>query len=215
VIIATADDPENPVQVTCEQTAPALWRPPRGRWSTIDRGGRIGILSYDGQDPYELLLSIRLDGYPANSVEESVRILEGFAEVPGGQQEPPILVVEGAIPKPHPSLKWRLTAIEDPTDVLFLPGGKSRCRYTTQVTLTQHVIATSLVESLTQTKATKGLQAKTTSVRPNEVTLTDVARRYYNDPSRASDIARANFKNGNPLMLGARLTPGTQLRMPA
>jgi nucleoid-associated protein YgaU len=52
-------------------------------------------------------------------------------------------------------------------------------------------------------------------VRPNEPDLYDVARRYYGDPSRASDIARANFKGGNPLSLGARLTAGTQLRMPA
>jgi hypothetical protein len=99
--------------------------------------------------------------------------------------------------------------------VLFLPGGKSRCRYATQVTLTQHVIATSLAESLKQTKASKGLRTRTTRVRPNEADLYAVARRYYGDPSRAGDIARANFKGGNPLSLGARLTAGTQLRMPA
>lgn len=215
VMIATADDPENPVQVTCEQTAPALWRPPRGRWSTIDRGGRVGILAYDGQDPYELLLSVRLDGYPDTSVEDSVRILEGFAEVPDGQEQPPTLTVDGAIPKPHPNLKWRLTAIEDPAEQLYLPGGRSRCRYATTVTLTQNVTAQVLAESLRETKASKGLRTRTTRVRSTEPDLFAVARRYYGDPSRASDIARANFKGGHPLALGARLTPGTQLRMPA
>jgi hypothetical protein len=63
-VISSADDPDNPVQVALEQTRPALWRPPSGRWSTIDRAGRIGILSYNGQNPYELSLGVRLDGYP-------------------------------------------------------------------------------------------------------------------------------------------------------
>lgn len=215
VVISTADNPHDPIQVTCEQTAPALWRPPRGRWSTIDRGGRIGLISYDGQDPYELQLFVRFDGYPGQGVEGSIRALESFAEVPDGQQEPPVLAVDGAIPKPHPNLKWRLTLIDDPADVLFLPGGKSRCRYSTTLTLTQHVTPDTLTETLKQTKSSSGLQTRTTRVQPGETTLYDVARRYYHNPARASEIAQANFKNGRPLSLGSKLTAGTQLRMPA
>lgn len=215
VVIATVDGPEDAVEVRCEQTAPAIIRPPRPRWSTIDRAGRIGIPSYDGQDPYEIVLSVRLDGYPGRSVEDDITTLEGFAEVPDGQEQPPILTVSGAIPRPHPNLKWRLTQIDDPSEQIYLPGGKSRCRYVTGLTLTQHAVATSLAETLRETKASKGLRTRTTRVRSNEADLFAVARRYYGDPSRASDIARANFSGGHPLTLGGRLTAGTQLRMPA
>lgn len=215
VVLRTSDDPENPVRVTLEQTRPALWRPPSGRWSTIDRAGRIGILAYNGQNPYELSLGVRLDGYPSESVEDAIRTLEGFAEVADHQTEPPVLVVSGAVPLPHPNLKWRLTAISDPEEQIYLPEGKVRCRYATDLTLTQHAVASSLEETLRQTKASRGLRTKTTRVKPGEETVTDVARRYYGDPSRASDIARANFKNGRPLALGDLLKVGTQLRMPA
>jgi hypothetical protein len=70
--------------------------PPSGRWSTIDRAGRIGILSYNGQNPYELSLGVRLDGYPRTGVENRIRVLEGFAEVPDHRDEPPVLKVSGA-----------------------------------------------------------------------------------------------------------------------
>jgi nucleoid-associated protein YgaU len=142
-------------------------------------------------------------------------VLEGFAEVPDHRDEPPVLKVSGAIPLPHPNLTWRLTAIEDPTNVLFLSGGKRRCRYETEITLTQHVTADSLNETLRQTKAARGLKTRTTRVKSGEQTLYDVARRYYGDPSRASDIARANFKGGRQLALGSLLTVGRSLRMPA
>jgi hypothetical protein len=78
------------------------------------------------------------------------------------------------------------------------PGRQRRCRYETEITLTQHVTANSLNETLRQTKAARGLKTRTTRVKAGEETLYDVARRYYGDPSRASDIARANFKNGGP-----------------
>jgi hypothetical protein len=82
--------------------------------------------------------------------------------------------------------------------------------------LTQHVTANSLNETLRQTKAARGLKTRTTRVKAGEETLYDVARRYYGDPSRASDIARGELQaGGRPLALGALLKTGTQLRMPA
>lgn len=208
IIIAT-DNPHDPIEVRCEQVTPALPRPPRPRWSTIDRPGRIGIPSFDGQDPYEILVTVRLDGFPHRSVEVDIATLEGFAEVPEGQAEPPVLTVTGAIPRPHPNIKWRLTSIEDPSEVQHLTGGKERCRYVTAITLTQHVAGDVLNENLKGSKAQKGLRTRTTRVQSNEDDLYAVARRYYGDPSRATDIARANF-----LYLGSRLTAGKALRMP-
>lgn len=215
LVIATADDPDNPQQVTCEQTAPIVIRPPVPRYQNVDRPGRIGVPEWMGQDPYQLIAAIRIDGYPARSVEPDIRLLESFAEVPSGRQQPPALTVEGATPRPHPHLKWCLTDIADPTDVLFVPGGKHRCRYATTLTLTQHVDSAELDETLRATGASRGLRTRTTKVRPGENDLFTVARRVYGNPGRASDIAQANFSNGAHLRLGMRLRVGQTLRIPA
>lgn len=212
--IALADGSDKPPSVTCEQSAPIIVRPPQPKYQIVDRPGRIGVPEWVGQDPYELIASIRLDGYPDRSVEGRITTLESFAEVPSGAQTPPILTVSGAVPSPHPHLKWCLTQIGDPDELLFLRGGKERCRYATTITLTQHVNPADLEESLHATKASRGIRTRTTRVRPGE-DLFAVARRFYGDPSRASDVARANFSNGQPLRLGQTLPTGKLLRMPS
>lgn len=205
---ATADS-RSPVSVACEQAGPILWRPPSPRYSTIDRPGTIGALEYDGQNPYECHIPVRLDGFPSRSVEAEITVLEGFAEVQGGRSEPATVIVSGAVPLPHPNLEWRVTAIDDPSDLLFLPGGTQRCRYSTTVTLTQRATNADASKSIRQNSGSKVVNVRTTTVRSTEHTLMDVARRYYRDASRATDIARANL-----IQLGDRLHQGQKLRMP-
>lgn len=214
LVIATADDPENPIEVRCEQAGPIIIRPPQPRYQVIDRPGRVGVPEWVGQDPYELVTTIRLDGYPDTSVEPQIQTLESFAEVWGGRPAPPVLTVEGAIPNAHPRLKWCLSDIADPDELLFLPGGQQRSRYVATLTFTQHVDANELEENLRATRAARGIRTRTTRVREGE-DLYAVARRFYRNPARASDIAQANFQNGRPLRLGQKLKAGTLLRMPS
>lgn len=197
--------------VLCTLTAPARVAPPKPKFLTIDMPGAIGAVEYLGQDPYTLELDIRLDAAPDGSVEPSIRALEAFGET-GGNPEPPVVIADGTIPLPHPNLKWRITDFGTPT-VWTLPSGE-RCRYVTTLTLTQNVKAAALEESLHQTSASKGIKTRTTKVRPGE-DLYAVARRFYGDPSRASDIARSNFQGGRPLRLGQTLKAGMTLRMPS
>lgn len=209
VIITESGNGHDPLSVALEQVSSAVPRPPKPKWSIVDRPGRIGVPSYDGQDPYEYSFAVRIDGYPGTSVERQITILEGFAEAQGGQPEPAILKVAGAIPLPHPNLLWRLTAIDDPSEQLFLPGGQERCRYVTVITLTQHVTGADVSKSIQQNSGSKAIQVKTATVQANENSLFDLARRYYHDTSRATDIARANL-----IQLGDRLKQGQKLRMP-
>lgn len=216
IVIREADNPHDPVEVQCHQIAAPIVHPPQPRWQVVNLSGRTGVNEYLGQDPYAVTLTIRFGGdFPARSIEQDVEALQAFAEVHGDRTEPPVLETVGAIPKPQPNIKWQLTAIEDPFEQDYMSDGKRRSRYATRITLTQASEASKLNESLKATKRAKGLKTRTTKVRPGESDLYAVARRYYGDPSRASDISRANPGKSGPLPLGTKLKAGTTLRMPS
>ena len=202
----SSDDPK--IRLDCEQAAPAVDLPPRPRVQTVDRPGAVGLTQWAGQDPYEMLVTVRFNGYPSRSVENQIKTLESLGEVAPGKDEPPIVRVLGAVPKPHPNLRWRVLNFSEPTDLLFLSSGK-RCRYVTTVHLIQHVTDQQLVESLKPSKAARGISTRTHTVKAGEDDLYDVARNVYGNPMRASDIATANR-----LRLGARLKVNQRLRLP-
>lgn len=181
--------------------------PPKPKYETTARPGAISLLQWVGQEPYSMTLGIRIDEFPNGNVESDIRKLEALGEVQPGRFEPPIVTVDGAVPKPHPNLTWRITDFGDP-EIEYLGSG-DRCRYVTTLVLTQNVTDRVLIESLKATSKSKGLKTRETTVRAGEDSLYDVARRYYKDPSRASDIARANN-----LHLGKKLSKGLTLRMP-
>jgi len=203
-VIFFSEDPPTDLRMN---TTGAKCGPPTPRVTTIDRMDSIGLTQWIGQDPYVLTVPIQIDGYPNKSVEADVKELEALAEVQPGRKEPPTVDVDGAVPKPRPNLRWRITSLGEPEE-LYLPSG-DRCRYFTTVTLIQRVVDRDLVESLKATSKSKGLKARKTTVRQGETWLYDVARRVYKDPSRAGDIAVANG-----LHLGKKLSPGLELRYP-
>jgi hypothetical protein len=182
--------------------------PPKPKIQTIDMMDAVGQTQWVGQDPYTMTIGVRFDRFRTGSVEDEIRTLEGFGEVHAGRTEPPIVTVDGAVPKPHPGLTWRVVDFGDP-EIDYLDGGTQRCRYFTTVSLVQRVTDRVLVESLKVTSKSKGLKSRTITVRAGEDWLFDVARRAYKDPSRASDIARANG-----LHLGKKLSAGTIVRLP-
>jgi hypothetical protein len=185
--------------------------PPEPNYQTTDLMGSISLTQFYGQRPYRMDIDVQLDGFPDRSVEADIKTLEHFAEVHPGRSEPPILTVDGDIPKPHPNLSWRVQAFTDPVIDYVQGRPTDRCRYFTTVSLIQNVTDRVLVESLRKsTAATKGVQkARKTTVIAGEDFLFEVARRVYRDPSRAADIATAN-----DLHLGKKLTPGQSLWLP-
>lgn len=202
--IFRSEDPPTDLRL---QTTGALIDPPKANIQTIPRMDSVSLTQWTGQDPYTMSVGIQIDGYPDTSVESTIKELEGLAEVHAGRTEPPIVTVDGAVPQPHPNLKWRVLDLGTP-EVLYLTSG-DRCRYYTVVSLIQRVTDTVLVESLKATSKSKGLKARSTEVRQGEDFLYDVARRLYKDPSRAADLATANN-----LHLGKKLSPGQTLRYP-
>lgn len=205
MVVFSSEDPS--ATVACETTG-AFPFPPEPVIDEIQRPGAISLTPWVRQGPYRMDVSVRLDRFPDRSVEPQIAILEGFAEVPAGRAEPPAVTIDGAVPRPHPHIKWQISGFDTPT-VDFLEGGKERCRYETTVHLVQKVTDRVLIESLRATSKSKGVKPRTITVRAGEDWLFEVARRAYKDPSRAGDIATANS-----LHLGKKLTPGTVLRLP-
>jgi hypothetical protein len=205
LVTFSTEDPD--ASVSCE-TEGATPFPPEPVIDEVQRAGAISLTPWVRQNPYRMDVHVRLDGFPDRSVEPKIAILEGFAEVPAGRAEPSAVTVTGAIPRPHPNIKWQISGFDTPT-VDYVNGGKERCRYETVVHLVQKVTDRVLIESLRATSKSKGVKARSITVRAGEDWLFEVARRAYKDPSRAGDIAAANS-----LHLGKKLTPGTVLRLP-
>lgn len=199
------------VEVLLRMTGPAVPAPPRPRYQTVDRPGRIGLTRFRGQDPYEVAIPVRLGGeYPRRSVENDVIALESLAEVQPGQVEPPVVEVDGSVPNPHSHIEWRLVDLGDP--VMESLGSGARYSYATTIVLQQRTTDSLLAESLS--KPGKGIANRRHRVTAGEDSLYDVALAEYRDPSKAADIARANPRNGLPMPLGTLLKPGTILRLP-
>lgn len=189
------------------ETTGALCSPPEPKISTVDMMDGIGLTQWTGQEPYKMSVGVRIDGFPNTNVEADIKALEALGEVQPGRTEPPIIDLDGAVPKPHPNIRWRIVSFGDPT-VEYLPSG-DRCRYITTVSLIQRVTDRVLQERVKATSGSKGLKARSTTVRAGEDSLYDLARRIYKDPSRAADLATANN-----LHLGKKLSPGLVLRYP-
>lgn len=203
-VVFLSDDPDTRLACETEGGHPS---PPEPVYDEVQRAGAISLTPWVRQNPYKMDVHVRIDGFPDRSVENDIKTLEGLAEVQAGRSEPPIVTLDGAVPKPHPNLKWVISGFDAPT-VDFLASGE-RCRYETTVHLIQRVTDRVLVESLRATSQSKGVKVRTITVRAGEDWLFDVARRAYKDPSRASDIARANS-----LHLGKKLRAGLVLRLP-
>lgn len=206
-----SDDPV--IDVVATLTGPIEVTPPKPKISTVDRPRQIGLTQWLGQDPYEMHVPLMFDGYPDTNIEASIAALESLAEVHGGHDEPPVVKIEGPIPKAHPHLTWWLSEFAEPERIMHLPDG-ARCRYATTITLTQRVSDKLLAQSLRKRKKGKGIANRTHVVTAGEDTLFDIAKHAYGDPSRASDIARANVIKGRPLRLAQRLPVGLRLRLP-
>lgn len=206
----TSTDPELGIRAHLIDKPDAPRRP---RYQTQERPGRVSINRYVGQDPVEQTLVVKFDGTGGDSVEDRIRTLEQFLRPVASNDEPPVLKVRGDGVL-HPGFDWRmLTLDEDRGRRKYVPHTGDRMVYVATVTLRQHVDERQLAESLRRLNRRgqgRGITNRTVKVRQGENSLYDVSRRVYNgDPSRATDIARANGRR-----LGARLKPGTSLRIP-
>lgn len=210
-VAITSSDPDIDLRarLTGRPTA-ALRRP---RYETQDLPGEVGIVKYAGHEPVEQAIPMKFDrAAERESVEARIRLLERLVQRTASNDEPPIVKVRGNGVL-HQGFNWRVASIdEDTARTRYLPNG-DRMLFACTVNLIQQVDERVLAESLAAFRRRgqgPGIRTRTTKVRQGESSLYDVARRVYRDPSRASDIARANPGR----RLGERLKVGWTLRLP-
>lgn len=183
---------------------------PRPRYDSLQRPGQFDLTQYTGHEPYVLTIPMKFDGH-GTSVEARIRDLERLAERSGPNLEPPVVKVLGN-GVPHTSLRWRVQSLDEIEDRTRYTTTGDRWRFCVTVTLIQRVTDQVLAESLKAVlpaKRSRGVVNRSTRVKAGEDSVYDVARRVYGDPSRASDIARAN----PGIRLGSKLRVGLRLRL--
>lgn len=200
-----SDDPL--VDVVLRLTGKPTASLPHPRYDNVERPGTFSLTRYRGHDPYEQSIPVMVDR-AGNGIENVLGDLERLLERSRSTLEPPVVTVQGAGIS-HAGLKWRVTSIEeDPGRTEYLPDGRRSRMYCT-VNLIQHVTDRLLAESIRDGKRAKGIRNRQTTARAGE-DLYDVARRVFGDPSRASDIAKAN----PGVRLGQRFKKPRKLRLP-
>lgn len=180
---------------------------PRPRYETVDRPGAFGLTRYRGHDPYVQSIPIVIDR-GGDGIENAILDLERLLERSKSTLEPPVVTVEGKGVS-HTGLKWRVeSAVEDTDHTMYLPDGRRSRAYFT-VNLIQHVADRLLTESIKGGRRASGIRNRHRTIRAGE-DLHAFSRRIFGDPSRASDIARAN----PGVRLGQRFKHARSLRLP-
>lgn len=180
---------------------------PRPRYDTVNLPGTTGLTRYRGHDPHVMTVPLLIE-HGGRSVEAQIVALEELARRHPPSNEPPIVKCQGIGIK-HDERQWRVTFEDEPERTIYDLAG-NRIRMWVTVTLVEHLTERLLAETLTGGKAAAGTRtSRHTTTRAGD-DLYAISRRVYGDPSRASDIARANPGT----RLGQRFRQGVTLRLP-
>jgi hypothetical protein len=106
-----------------------------GGWTVTPRPQAVGMTLWEGVEPYQVNLSLMLDGWAERRSQESAlrslrRVARGDAESPPG-----VLFVEGI---PLPASRWVIEGI-DFGDPILRPSNGNRLRQPLTLTLRQYV----------------------------------------------------------------------------
>lgn len=176
------------------------------RWNNVNRPRRKSLTEFDGVDPYQIQLSLMLDGVATSaSVEHDCQTLERMWQPAGDRLEPPLVIVVGGVPRPD--LTYVITGLEwDTVDVMWSQQ-LYRIRQQVTVTLLEYVADDRLATSSAAARARQqAVAAAAAAARASGVggsvvhtyvvrsgdTLTSIAARLLGDASRWKDIADLN-----------------------
>jgi LysM repeat protein len=183
------------------QTAPAATGG-FGGWNKVARPRRKALTVWGGIEPYQQAFSIIFDGLLGDvSVETGIRTLELMAMPPATGQEPPLVRVAGAVPRP--GLTYVIETLEwDPAPMWSRNG--YRVRQEATVHLLEYVRPDRLVQSsgaekartkaaATATKVAAGGKShkRSYTVRSGD-TLSKIAAHQLGDYKRWPEIAKLN-----------------------
>lgn len=200
------------VRLTCDDPAADLTlllgaEPPKitgglGGWEVTARPRQVGMTTWQGSEPFQLSLSVMLDGYATStSVEDPLRQLVAVAR--GDDESPPGVVTVEGIPSPAP--EWVLEALEfgDP----ILSASAERVRQPLGLTLREYVPPTYLQ---LRKGALQGAKGKTRVVTARDGdTPAKVARRQHCPWTELRDLNPTLVRKANQA-----LKRGTKLRAP-
>lgn len=182
-----------------------------GGWSITDRPRRVGLSTWDGRQPLQMTLPLKLDGWKVDqSVEGEVAILERMALPITEYATPPIVFVSR--PAPHASLEWVIQSIEFGDAIRRADG--DRLRQDVVLTLLQYIdddvlqLSNAAQRARDKARNTSGAGDRAYVVKAGD-TLVSIAVKELGTAYRWTEIADMNgIRDGNGLI------EGDQLRIP-
>lgn len=201
------------VRISCDDPAADLLlllgpEPPKitgglGGWEITARPRQISMTTWQGTEPFQMSLSIMLDGWSTNtSVEDPLRQLVAVAR--GDDESPPGIVQIAGIPTP--AADWVLEAVEFGDAILAPPDGV-RLRQPLTLTLREYVEPSYLQLRKGATQGTKG-KTKVLTARKGD-TPARIARRQRCQWTDLRDLNPTLVRKANQA-----LKTGTKLRAP-
>lgn len=174
-----------------------------GGWEVTARPRQIGMTTWQGSEPFQVQLSVMLDGYASDtSVEPTLRELVTIAR--GDDESPPGVVAITGIPMPADD--WVLEALEF-GDPILSPQDGSRLRQPLGLTLREYVPPSFLQPRRGTLQGAKG-KTKVLTARRGD-TPAKIARR--------QDCKWTDLRSLNPTLVrkaNQALKTGTKLRAP-
>ena len=167
-----------------------------GGWEVVSRPHRVGLTQWSGSDPLRLAIPVIFEGWTDRSGQE-VRIsrLSRMA-LPQGDDEPPVVTVEGVgIPNLGPK-RWVIESLEWGDNVIWDnesgSGSLVRLRQDCTVNLLQYVAEDRVAfSSIAAAKPGGGAWPKHYTWRKGD-TLQKLAAKFYHNSAKWHKIAAAN-----------------------
>lgn len=189
-----------------------------GGWQEVTRPRKKALTEWQGRSPKRMILNIIVDNFQDGvSVEPFVRNLEQMAEPYRPTGQPPVIRVDGAVPKRD--TEWVIEELAWGTAEYHQVQGY-RIRQAAEIKLIEYV-EDELVKVVSPARAARERQQRARTTKPRRPaptarytvkrgdTLSRIAARELNDARRWREIAKLNN-----LRDPDNLRVGMQLRMP-
>jgi LysM repeat protein len=161
-----------------------------GGWQVTTRPRRVGFTQYMGRNPFTMTVNLLFDGFDRQqSQERQLKILTWMALPPWDSNEPPGILMYGALPYPS-SGEWVINQMQFGNMTIWNKAGTDRVRQDVQLTMIRKVEADA-VQTLTNAVQTAP-PARTIHIVATGETLRALATQYYGDQNQWHTIANAN-----------------------
>jgi len=152
------------------------------RYTTVQRPRRMSMIQWDGDDPWQMDVSIMFDGWIEKvSVERDIQLVNNMVKSPGAWVAPVTIQIDGGLPAKGGT--WILTGISYGTDVIWdQHAGNSGFRYRQDATL--HLLQF-IPETVLQFLRKPG--TTTPYIVKHGDTLAAIAKKWYVTPKSIQD----------------------------